>query len=96
MGWGIPVPSHAARSKYALHSSAATTVTEHVFKQVLNSNRIASSLCYTHSDTVCGMHHTDAYQTAGKAEFGVIQNSLQRPCILGKTGTLFLKSWEAA
>ena len=93
---GIPVPSHAVRSKYALHCYAATTVAEHVFKEVLSIHMIASSLCYTHSDTVCGMHYTDAYQTAGKAEFGVTENSLRHQCTLGKTGTLFSKSCEAA
>lgn len=93
---GIRVPRHVVRGKYALHCYAATTVAEHVFKEVLSIHTIASSLCYMHSDAVCGRHQTDAYQTAGKAEFGVIQNSLQHQCILGKTGTLFLKTCEAA
>jgi len=93
---GIPVPSHAARGKHALHSYAATTVAEHVLRQELSIHTTAPSLCYWHSDTVCGMRYTGAYQTAGNTESGVVQNSLQHQWTLGKTSTLLPESCEAA
>lgn len=50
---------------------------------------IALSLCCTLSDVFSGIRYMDTYQTAGEAEFGAVQNSLQHQSVLGNQAHYF-------